>query len=536
MARALALSVAVAAAVLALSGSGGAATQQSPKRGGTISVAEPFEPACLNRLLATCVDSSPNVESGVAKVLLPAFDVDARFQYRPRLVTGVDVSTKRPFTLTYRIRPQARWNDGVPVTASDFVFTHEARVKLAALLPETEREQLEHVRRVTAVGAKTVRVTLREPFAGWQGLFPNVLPRHMLEGQDLSQIWVDRVDDPKTGEPIGDGPFLVEGFERSNGLTLIRNPHYWGPHLARVDRLALRYDVDDVVQSLRQGDVDIALIVPKPLAAPFLTDPDFRVVTPALSGYEHLAMRVGRGGHPALRNPVVRRALAYGIDRTAIARAVGGPEQPLQSVVYLPQSPYQRSNWQRYERRPALARRLLAHAGCSRGLGGIYSCAGRRLSLRFVTGAAIPSRRVVLGIVQAQLRNVGIEVIPTFVSDKVFTHVVLPSGKFDVALFGYAFDPNPTATAAAYACKGLDNFTGYCSRSVSAAYDQASRMLDPVSQARVLNGVDRTIAADAPVLPLYQANPPGVVRASVRGFVRLPYDPFANSENWWLDR
>jgi hypothetical protein len=58
-------------------------------------------------------------------------------------------------------------------------------------------------------------------------------------------------------------------------------------------------------------------------------------------------------------------------------------------------------------------------------------------------------------------------------------------------------------------------------------------MLDPAGQARILNAADRLIA---PALPLFQLNPPAVVRKSVNGFVRLPYNPFADAENWWLDR
>jgi peptide/nickel transport system substrate-binding protein len=533
--RPTALLAAIAVTLLAVAGAGGAATQQTPKLGGTIVVAQPDEPACLNPLLATCVDSSASVSFAVEKVLLPAFDVDGRFRYRPRLVSGVTVSRTPPVTLTYHIRPQARWSDGVPVTAADFVFTHAALLKLASSLPQSERAQLEHVQRVTAVGTKTVRVTLREPFSGWQALFPNVLPQHVLQGADLSKIWVERVDDPKTGEPIGDGPFLVESLERSKALTLTRNPQYWGAHLARVDRLVLRYGFEDAVDSLMRGDLDMAFFMPAPSAARFRNEPAFRVVSPPSAGYEHLAMRLGPGGHPALRNPLVRRALAYGIDRAAIVRAVAGPREPLQSVVFLVQSPYQRRNWQQYEQRPALAGRLLARAGCRRGVDGIYRCAGRRLSLRFVTSPVVPSRPIVMTTVQAQLRRVGVEVVPTYATPKAFFETILPRGHFDVALFGWFFDPNPAAATTIYACNSPDNYTGYCSRSVSRALDHASRMLDPAAQARILNAADRWIAGDAPVLPLYQGSPSAVVRTSVKAFVRLPYNPFADAENWWLD-
>jgi peptide/nickel transport system substrate-binding protein len=506
---------------------------QGAKRGGTIVVRDgEGEPACLNPLAVACLQS--NSLSIVEKVLEPAFDVDARFRFRPRLVSGVTVSRRPPFTLTYHIRREARWSDGVPVTAGDFVFTHAAGLARASSLQAYE---LKHVRRVTAIDAKTVRVTLREPFSGWQQLFPNVLPRHVLEGQDLSKIWVHRIDDPKTGTPIGSGPFLVESLERGKALTLVRNPRYWGPHLARVDRLVIRYDAPfNPVPWLLTGDLDIAFPLPAPVVAPLLKNPDFRVVSPPAAGYDHLAFRVGRGGPPTLRNPLVRRAIAYGLDRTAIAHAVHA-KGPLQSIVYLVQSPHRRPNWARYRPKPAFARALLARAGCKRGADGIFSCAGRRLSFRVVTSAGIPPRQVMLETIQAQLRRVGVEVVPTYVSPPVFYGTVLPRGQFEVALFGWVFAPEPASAAApVYSCGGADNYTGYCSRSVSRALARASRTLDPVVQARILNAADRMIATDVPVVPLLQLNPSNVVRTSVKGFVKLPYNPYSDAENWWLDR
>lgn len=532
MARPLALVGAAAlVSLLAVSGAGGTSAQ-TPKQGGTIAVQGGEEPACLNPLVAACVNSSALGE--VEKVLEPAYDVDGQFTFRPRLVSGVTVSHRPPFTLTYHIRREARWSDGVPVTAGDFVFTHAADLARASSLPAEWRGLLKHIRQVTATGAKTVRVTLREPVSGWQQLFPSVLPSHILEGQDLSKIWVDRIDDPKTGKPIGSGPFLVQSLERGKALTLVRNPRYWGPHLARVARLVVRYDVQDPIDSIRKGDLDIVFAVFGPQAAPLAKDPDFRVASPPGAGYDHLAFRV-RGGPPALGNPLVRRAIAYGLDRAAIARAVAA-KGPLQSIVYLVQSPYQHPNWARYRPQPALARSLLTRAGCTRGADGIFSCAGRRLSLRFVTSAGIPPRQVILQTVQAQLRKVGIEVVPTYVVGDVLTGTVLPKGQFEVANFGWLFAPDAAAAASLYSCGGVDNWTGYCSRPVSRLLAQAARTLDPAVQARILNRADRLIAADAPVIPLLQLNPTTVARASVKGYVRLPYNPFADAENWWLDR
>ena len=58
-------------------------------------------------------------------------------------MSGVTFTKKPPFTLTYRIQPRARWSDGVPVTARDFVFTLRARIARKAELNEEERRVVE---------------------------------------------------------------------------------------------------------------------------------------------------------------------------------------------------------------------------------------------------------------------------------------------------------------------------------------------------------------------------------------------------------
>jgi peptide/nickel transport system substrate-binding protein len=510
---------------------------QTPRKGGTVTFGPVFESPCLNRLVTSCY-TGDLLLSIAEKVLQPAFDVGPRFTFRPRLVSGVTVTKRPPFTLTYRIRPEARWSDGVPVSAGDFVFTHEARIARKASLPEDERDLLDHVRSVTAVDAKTVRVVLRSRFAGWHGLFPNVLPRHALEGENLAKIWTDRIDNPKTGQPIGSGPFLVESWVRGKELTLVRNPRYWGPHVARLDRLVIRFEIGDALEAFRKGDLDIAYGLFPPEVPPLLREPGLRVTAPPSAGWEQFAIRVGHGGHPALRNKLVRQALAYGIDRVALIRGLSEATEatrPLDSVVYLIQSPYHEPNWSRYRSRPAQARRLLEQAGCRRGADGIYSCGGRRLTLRFITTAGVPPREVLLTLAQAQLRKVGIEVVPTYAAPQALLGTIIPSGNFEVALHGWVFDPNPSANFL-FGCGGRFNWTGYCSRSVDRNLARAARTLDASAQARILNRVDVQLSKDVPLLPLFQIRFATALRKTVQNFVALPYTPLSDAENWWLER
>ncbi len=106
--------------------------------------------------------------------------------------------------------------------------------------------------------------------------------------------------------------------------------------------------------------------------------PGWRVAAWPAPVMEHFVFRVGPGGHPALRSKLVRQALAFGIDRVAIARAILGEaavraRRPLDSTVFLPGEPLLPAELERLSlsTRPD-ARRLLEQAGCRRGSDGIY--------------------------------------------------------------------------------------------------------------------------------------------------------------------
>ena len=543
MARRLALTAAlVAVSLLAVSGAGGA-PGQTPKRGGTVVIATAtfLEPSCLNPLVDTC-RPAPATVSPFDLVLSGAFDVKPDVTFRPDFVSRVEIVSRQPFTLRYQIKPEARWSDGVPITARDFEFTHEA---IRTHRPVRQEFHWTKVRSVRALDTKTVRVVLSAPHADWRFLFEWVLPRHALAGADLGSLWQGRVDDPKTGRLIGSGPFLVERLERGKQLTLVRNPRYWGSHTAYLERLVWRFlPAVDAAAALRRGEVD--MIAPVPVLQAAAREirregtPGTRVL-PGLGQFlEHLAIRTRGGGHPALENPLVRQALAYGIDRDAIARAAGELAgvsgialNPLDSFVFMANSRYYQPNWKAYRHRPAQARRLLEQAGCRRGGDTIYSCAGERLSLRLATVTGVEARKRTVELAQAQLRRVGVEVRPEYWPQAEFFDAFLPSGDFDLALSGWAA---PTAGPVhVFGCQRPGNTTGYCSRLVTRDLDQATRILDDGRRARLLNGVDARLAKAVPAIPLFQAAGLFALKTSIRGVVPNGAGPLTwNAEDWWL--
>jgi peptide/nickel transport system substrate-binding protein len=540
-----ALAAAVAVALLAASGAGGAHAQ-TPKRGGTLVIGtrEFREPSCLNAFVATCGVGLATRDL-VRTVIPGAYEVTPDATFRPNLVSHVTL-TKKPFRLTYHIRPEARWNDGVPVTASDFVFTDQ--VRKAHLPPEELRG--DKIRSVRALDAKTVRVVLRTPYPDWRYLFDIVLPRHALAGEDFGSLWKDEIDNPKTRRAIGSGPFLFGRWERGSQLTFVRNPRYWGPHTAYLDRLVYRFlHAQDIASALRGGEIDMIDPAVAALGATVLElhrqrAPGIRFPSGYGAGYEHIEIRQGPGGHRALRGKqgkLVRQALAYGIDRVEIARTIGTPVEdepplePLDSVAFLPTSPNYQPNWKSYRYRPAHARRLLEQAGCRRGQDRIYSCDGARLEFRFAAPTGVEARQRTVEFAQRQLRQVGVEIRPMFAPPSILFGQILPSGDFDLLVFGWGLGASTAGPLSILGCQQPQNFSGYCDRLVTRDLERATRILDDSRRVALLNRVDARLAKAVPTLPLYQHAGPIALRATVRGVVPNGVGSFAwNAENWWL--
>ena len=541
MARGLALAVAIAVSLLAVSGAGGAATQQTPKPGGTVVMAIPrhLEPACLNPYLDPC---SP---SYVGVVLRGAYQVAPDVTLQPDLASAEVVATA-PFTLRYRIRPEARWSDRTRVTARDFVFTQQAILRYRKELNVGFEDHLARVRSVRARDPKTVIVVLRDRYLDWRFLFPWVLPHHALAGEDLRGLWKDGINNPKTGAAIGTGPFLVKRWERGKQITFRRNPNYWGPHTAYLDSIVVRYvAAEGAAEAMRRGDVDMIdatfpIIQPAALELRQQPAPGIKVVSFPTESWEHVDIRIGPGGHPALKNPLVRQALAFAIDRVVIARAArkllgetAPRSEPLDSVVFPSNSRYYRPSWNGYRYRPQEARRLLERAGCRRGAAdGIYTCAGERLSLRFVA-PAVERRIRIVQLAQAQLRQVGVEVIETYGPISTVFGQVLPNGDFDLIVYGWNGSASTAGPYDIFGCLRESNFTGYCDRLVTRDLRQATRILDDERRVKLLNRVDKRLAKAVPAIPLFQVSGLLALDTSIRGVNTNGFLTW-RAEDWWL--
>jgi len=238
----LAATVVGAATTLVAAAPADPTTAPKPRAGGAVVVAIHLDPPSLNYYLDLGAPFSTSVISD--QVLASAYrDVGRSGAFVPDLIDGDPKITRRPFSLTYTIKKDARWSDGVAITARDFVYTWQVLAKSSFKIPDATRAAYGNIVHANVLGAKRVRFVFRHVDVEWKQLFAPVLPRHALAGANFDEVWRERIDNPKTGRPIASGPFIFAGRNRGSSLTLARNRNYWG-RKARLDRLSFRVILD----------------------------------------------------------------------------------------------------------------------------------------------------------------------------------------------------------------------------------------------------------------------------------------------------
>ena len=497
---------AAAAAVLAVSAvssssAGPAATAAAPARTAVVGI--DVDPPCLNALLVDCNFAWTSWIAGTA--LLGAFQVLPDFTFEPVLVDRVDVQAQ-PFALTYHIKQEAVWSDGTPVSADDFIFTLDTIRNPAN---GTSKTGYEFVTQADRIDAKTVTLRFSQPYPNWRTLFEFVVPKHVLAGRDFNQVWRDEIADPVTHAPIGSGPFLVSSWTKGQSLTVSRNPRWWGPTGPFLDTVEFRVQLNQTQQidGMRDGSLDLIF----PQAQQGVADLDrldgiAAQFTPG-TAMEHLDFNVQSAAMPLLRETWFRQAVAFAIDRAAVAAASYDtllPNYPaLHNLSFSSLQPEYEPVFARYGYDPQAVAALMLGHGCVRGADEIWSCAGTRASVKFATTSGNPQRELVQQQMLTQARSAGIELVADNASPTVLLGTRLPARQYELIMFTWLVGGGLPAVRQLYGCDGENNFMGYCSPAVTDLGLRIEAEVDPVVRARLINDANTIMAEDVPSVPLF---------------------------------
>jgi ABC-type transport system substrate-binding protein/class 3 adenylate cyclase len=252
---------------------------------------------------------------------------------------------------TARVRDDASWSDGEPVTAGDFVYAWE----------EIRRQQLttvhllEDVAEATADDDWTLRIRLHQPRA----FFPYLLalpplfawPRHRCE--EFPDAW------PDPPYLVSNGPFAMTELDDEHAL-LIGNEHWYGPR-SNVGEVLIKFSSPlESVACWERGELDLTQHFTSPL--PEHITPE---LTPGLA-----TMFVGFvTDAPPFDDVRVRRAFAHSLDRERWARDRGAPHEPALSGGFVPPAMPGHSHRIDLEYDVVRAHELLAEAGYPDGRG-----------------------------------------------------------------------------------------------------------------------------------------------------------------------
>ncbi|WP_396934487.1 ABC transporter substrate-binding protein [Mycolicibacterium sp.] len=288
------------------------------------------------------------------EVLENVFDTlvepDENLQMRPALAKSWEVSPDQ-LTWTFHLRDGVTWHDGTPLTADDVVYSYRRIIDEQL----TNVDKFSAVSDVTAPDPATVRIrvvhatpNLLTNLGGFKGMA--IVQRSNVESGQIAT------------HPIGTGPFSFAGRKSGDSITLKANPRYWGgpPHVSGVTFRFIS-EPSTALSALQAGEIDWTDSVPPQRVAQLRNDDSLTLAVTPSNDYWYLALNEAKQPWNDVR---VRQAIAYAIDRDAIAAATSYRTATVNQLA-IPQGNPWYTAYDRYRYDIEEAEKLLHEAGAT---------------------------------------------------------------------------------------------------------------------------------------------------------------------------
>jgi peptide/nickel transport system substrate-binding protein len=476
------------------------------KDGGTLNYAADQEPTGFNN--NTSKDNGTSVYNVVINVYPQPFHAQPDFTVKmdDALLDSAEQTSDDPQTVVYKIKQDAAWSDGTPLSADDFIYNWKQQngtIKENDVATTTGYDQIKSIE--GSDNGKTVTVVFKTPFADWKGLFTGIVPAHYIQKRPGG--WNTGLDKDPDKIPSG-GPFIVKDYTQGQSLTLVRNDKYWGPK-AHLDSIVFRFLPESTTQPAALQNNEVDLIYPQPQLDQVTQVKALPDVSSEINfglSFEHLDFNF-KNEH--LGDLKVRQAIATGInvqelvDRTV--KQFSDKAEPLGNRIWLTGQPQYQDHFGQYGKGDtAGATKLLEDAGYTKGADGIYAKGGKKLSVRFSTTAGNKLRETQGELFQAQMKEIGVEIKIANVDSTKFFGEWLPNGNFDIADFAWVGTPFAiSSNRDIYRTGGGGNYGSYANKKVDDLFNQANSETDETKSAELGNQIDQQITADMATIPLY---------------------------------
>ena len=440
---------------------------------------------------------------------------------------------------TFTIRDDARWQDGVAVTASDAVYTVSLLQDRAYVGPYADA--FKGVK-VEAAGNKMVRFTLPDSYGAFAASTTvPLLPAHLLG--DMSYTQLARATFNR--RPVGTGPFKVASADASQ-VTLTRNDDYYGVLPARprafLDRIVLRSypSPAEALTSLSRGEIDGVGGLTVGDAERARAMKNVLLYSFPTNDYTALFLNV-RPEKQQFRDTVVRQAIATAIDKGAVLDAaidgrgrVADEMVPPTSWAYVKDVPT-------FEHSYAQAAAMLDGADWKDHDGdGVRDKNGIKLAFEVSTSTE-PARVAAATQIQNDLKRVGIAMTIKAVSFGELSEGIIPGRAYDALLIGVTGtgdpEPYPLFHSSEIAAPG-HNFSGYFTLPIDRALESSRRASDAAQRYELVAPVFRAIASECPVIFLYFSDYLYAQSREVQGLrimpITSPSERLWNVADWYV--
>lgn len=485
------------------------------------------EPSILIPMLAG--DSASHSVAGLVFNGLVKYDTD--LSIKGDLAESWDISPDG-LIITFHLRKGVKWADGVEFTADDVMFGYKTIINEKT--PTPYKEDYLQVKKAEALDKYTFRVTYEKPFAPalttWGNLV--VLPKHLLEGQDITKTAFGR-------EPVGMGPYKLNKWVSGQEVLLDSNRDYFEGR-PYIDRYVYKIIPDPATMflELQAGGVDMMGLTPiqytKQTNTEFFKN-NFQKFRYPVPSYTYMGFNLK---HPWFKDKRVRQAIAYAIDKNEIVDVVLFGLGSSATGPYVPNTWYYNPDVKNYEYNPAQAKELLKEAGWEDTDGdGIVDKQGQPFEFTILTNMGNSLRNNTATIIQWRLAKIGIKVKIRMLEWSTFINEFIDKRRFQAVILGWSLGFEPDQYDIWHSSKTKEkefNFVSYNNPEVDALLETGRSTFNMAERKKAYFRIQEILADELPYIFLYVPDATPIVHARFKGIKPTPIGISYNLHKWYV--
>jgi peptide/nickel transport system substrate-binding protein len=507
---------------------GPAGPDSGPAYGDAIIIGSIGDASTLIPVIAS--DSSSHEVAGFVYNGLVKYDKD--YNIVGDLAESWEISSDN-LTITFHLRKDVTWQDGVPFTSDDVMFTY--RLMIDPNTPTAYAADFLLVKEAKNPDPYTFIVTYKEPFApaliSW-GIW--VMPKHLLSGKDVTTSALGR-------NPVGTGPYRFKEWSTGEKIV-VDSYHDYFEGRPYIDRIIYRIipDTATMFLELKSGGVDWMGL--SPIQYKHQTDDEsfkkeFVKYKYLADGYTYLGFNLK---DPKFADKRVRKAISYAIDKKEIIDIV------LLGLGEIATGPYKPGTWQyngdveRYDYDPAKAKELLSEAGWKdTDHDGILDKDGVPFAFTIVTNQGNELRAKTAELIQNKLKDVGIKVEIRIVEWAAFLSEFVEPKRFEAIILGWNILQDPDLYDVWHSSKiGPNelNHISFINAEADTLLEKGRRTFDQEERKKYYFRFQEILAEEAPYVFLYVPYALPVISSRFKGIEPAPAGISYNFIKWYVPK